>query len=256
VRTILRDPANSRLSEPLTSCKRPRYTAKRTFGLLYAQMAQTTREARSQASISRALDTALELFSSQGFGATSMRQIAEESGISVGNLYHHFPSKEAMFHRLIQDYWKQIQDPDHPLMQLFQRAAFPADLAEMAEVIEQVVEENASYILLFYVDVIEFRGEHIRAFYAGMARNFRQVYGDSLAERQNAGEFGDVDPLVAVMVATRWFFYFYTVEKCFGMPMHLGMDPHKATEEFIRLLRNGLLPRSGGDASTDRPLNP
>ncbi|MGB5176166.1 MAG: TetR/AcrR family transcriptional regulator [Thermoanaerobaculia bacterium] len=222
--------------------------------MLYAQMAQTTREARSQASISRALDTALELFSSQGFGATSMRQIAEDSGISVGNLYHHFPNKEAIFRRLIQDYWQGLQEPDHPLARLFQRAAFPDDLEEMAEVIGQVVEENAAYILLFYVDVIEFRGEHIRAFYEDMARNFRQVYGDSLAERQNAGEFGDVDPLVAVMVATRWFFYFYTVEKCFGMPMHLGLEPKKATEEFIRLLRNGLLPRSGGEASTDRPL--
>ena len=219
-------------------------------------MPRTKRDARSQASISRALDAALELFSSQGFGATSMRQIAEASGISVGNLYHHFSNKEAMFHRLIQDYWQQIQDPGHPLMQLFQRAAFPEDLEELAEVIADVVEQNAAYILLFYVDVIEFRGEHIRSFYEQMAEAFRGIYGKRLEERQEAGEIGDVDPLVAVMVATRWFFYFHTVEKCFGMPMHFGMEPKKATEEFIRLIRNGLLPRPGIETSTDRPLIP
>jgi len=217
-------------------------------------MPRTKRQARSQASISRVLETALELFSSQGFGATSMRQIAEASGISVGNLYHHFPNKEAIFKRLIDDYWSLLRDPDHPLTQLFMRAAFPNDLEEMAEVIERVVEENTAYILLFYVDVIEFRGEHIRAFYEGMAEEFRRVYGPHLEKRQRVGEFGDVDPLVAVMVATRWFFYFYTVEKCFGTPMHLGMEPQEATREFIRLLRNGLKPRSGNESSSARSL--
>jgi hypothetical protein len=87
-----------------------------------------------------------------------------------------------------------------------------------------------------------------------MAEAFKQHYGEQLAGRQRAGEIGDVDPLVAVMVATRWFFYFYTVEKCFGMPMHFGMEPQRATEEFIRLLRTGLQPRSGIEASTSRPL--
>lgn len=217
-------------------------------------MPRTTHEARSQASISRALEAALELFSSQGFGATSMRQIAELSGLSVGNLYHHFASKEAIFQRLIQDYWSRLGDPEHPLYRLFQRAAFPDDLEEMSEVIEATVQENSRHILLFYVDVIEFRGEHIRTFYEGMARNFREVYGDRLEERRRAGEIGDVDPLVAVMTATRWFFYFYTVEKCFGMPLHFGMEPHRATEEFIRLLRRGLMPRVGEESSPCRPL--
>lgn len=217
-------------------------------------MPEGPREARSRTSISRALAAALELFSSQGFRATSMRQIAERSGLSIGNLYHHFPNKEAIFDRLIQDYWRRLQDPEQPLSRLFRSAGFPEDLEKMAEVIEGVVEENSAYILLFYVDVIEFGGEHIRAFYQDMARNFQEVYGERLARRQRAGEFGEVNPLVAVMVATRWFFYFYTVEIAFGMPLHFGMEPKQATSEFIRLIRRGLLPRSVGRASTDRPF--
>ena len=183
-----------------------------------------------------------------------MRQIAERSGLSVGNIYHHFASKEALFQQLLEDYWTLLSAPDHPLSQLFKRAAFPDDLEEMAHVIEEVVGENYRYILLFYVDVIEFRGEHIRAFYEGMARSFRDVYGERLEERRRKGEIGDVDPLVAVMTATRWFFYFYTVEKCFGMPMHFGMEPQKATKEFIRLLRDGLLPRVGMTDMSGEPL--
>ncbi len=208
--------------------------------------------AKTEASVARALEAGLELFSTQGFGATSMRQIAARSGLSVGNLYHHFPSKEAIFQRLLDEYWQKVLDPALRLNRLFARAEFPEDLEQMADAVRQAVDEFAPYILLIYVDVIEFSGQHIRAFYQGMAGRFEAVYGERLRERQRAGELGEVDPMVAVMVATRWFFYFYTVEKCFGVPTHLGLSPDKAVEEFIRLLRYGLLPRP----EAAQPTNP
>ena len=200
-------------------------------------------EERSEASVGRALDAALELFSTQGYRATSMRQIAEKAELSVGNLYHHFPDKESIYDRLIERYWQRLLDPDLELNRLFARADFPNDLEEMAAAIERVVEENKSHILLIYLDVIEFRGEHIRAFYDGMAERFERIYGPRFAERRAAGDFGDTDPMMAVMVATRWLFYYFTVEKCFGVPLHFGMTPKQAVDEFIRLLRYGLLPR-------------
>jgi len=198
---------------------------------------------KSEVSVARALEVALPLFSSQGFGATSMRQIAGDSGLSVGNLYHHFSSKEEIFQRLLDEYWEKVLDPDLKLNKIFLEVNFPDDLEEMAEAIEEIVDQFAPYILLIYVDVIEFEGRHINAFYDGMAERFEATYGERLRARQRAGEIGDVDPLVAVMTATRWFFYFYTVEKCFGAPTHFGMSPQKAVAEFIRLLRFGLLPR-------------
>ena len=207
-------------------------------------MAGSARETtRSKISVAKVLEVGLSLFSSQGFGATSMRQIATESGHSVGNLYHHFANKEAIFQRLIEQYWEKVLDPSLQLNRIFAKADFPDDLAEMATAIEEIVDRFAPYILLIYVDVIEFHGQHIRSFYDGMAGRFEAAYGERLRQRQAAGEFGDVDPMVAVMVATRWFFYFYTVEKCFGAPTHFGMHPQKAVEEFIRLFRYGLLPR-------------
>ena len=44
----------------------------------------------------RALAVALDLFSREGYDAVSMRQIAEELGVSKAALYHHFPSKLAI----------------------------------------------------------------------------------------------------------------------------------------------------------------
>lgn len=212
--------------------------------------------AKSDAAISKILDAALELFSTQGFRATSVREIAEHAGLSVGNVYHHFRGKEELFQRLIDIYWERLLDPELELNRVFARGEFPDDLETMAAAIEAVVEENSSHILLIYVDVIEFRGKHIRAFYESMAARFEEAYAERLADRRAHGELSGGDPLVALMVSARWFFYFFTVEKCFGVPMHFGMSPKQAVDEFIRLLRFGLLPRPGGAAPEAPPSLP
>jgi AcrR family transcriptional regulator len=210
-------------------------------------------EEKSEASVNAVLEAGLALFSTQGYRATTLRQIAEKAGLSVGNIYHHFPNKDAIYRRLIERYWERLLDPDLPLNRLFAAAAFPEDLEQMAAAIEEVVTDNAAHILLIYVDVIEFQGEHIRSFYEGMAKRFAESYGPRFAERQASGELGAVDPMVAVMVAARWFFYFFTVEKCFGAPLHLGLTPQQAVEQFIRLLRFGLLPRPTNLNPKDAP---
>ena len=202
-----------------------------------------TQADKSDASARKVLKASLSLFSRQGFRATSMRQIARRSGLSVGNLYHHFGSKEAIFQRLIDQYWEVLLDPELPLNKIFAAARFPEDLEAMAAAIEQVVAGNSSHILLIYIDVIEFKGKHIKVFYQRMADRFATAYSESFAARKQAGELGEVDPLVAVMLATRWFFYFFTVEKCFGVPMHFGLDAHQAVNEFSNILRRGLEPR-------------
>ena len=43
------------------------------------------------------LEAAGTLFTSQGYAATSMRQVAESAGLALGSIYNHFPSKEAIF---------------------------------------------------------------------------------------------------------------------------------------------------------------
>jgi AcrR family transcriptional regulator len=202
-----------------------------------------TQAQKSDASTRKVLNAALALFSRQGYRATSMRQLASRSGLSVGNLYHHFGTKETIFQRLIDDYWKVLLDPELPLNKIFASARFPDDLEEMAGAIEKVVAANSRSILLIYIDVIEFKGKHIKAFYQQMADRFAATYAERLAARQEAGELGEADPLVAVMLATRWFFYFFTVEKCFGVPMHFGLDSHQAVHEFSKILRRGLDPR-------------
>jgi AcrR family transcriptional regulator len=51
------------------------------------------------------IDAALRLFRERGYDATTMRAIATEAGVSVGNAYYYFDSKE----QLIQGFYDRIQ---------------------------------------------------------------------------------------------------------------------------------------------------
>ncbi len=62
----------------------------RAGGELIGRPDTMTQEERSQKSRAQVLEAALALFSHRGYGATSMREIAERAGVSTGNVYHHF----------------------------------------------------------------------------------------------------------------------------------------------------------------------
>jgi AcrR family transcriptional regulator len=66
-----------------------------------------TREQAGRGEQTRKLivDTALRLFSEHGYEKTTMRAIAGAAGVSVGNAYYYFPSKES----LVQQFYLQIQ---------------------------------------------------------------------------------------------------------------------------------------------------
>ena len=57
--------------------------------------ARTAKGVRTRAKI---LESALRLFREAGFEATTMRQVAGASGVSVGNAYYYFASKEHLVH--------------------------------------------------------------------------------------------------------------------------------------------------------------
>src|SRR6186713_3010023 len=52
------------------------------------------------------LDTALEMFRERGYEQTTMRAIAQKAGVSLGNAYYYFRSKEF----LIQAFYQRLHD--------------------------------------------------------------------------------------------------------------------------------------------------
>jgi AcrR family transcriptional regulator len=65
----------------------------------------TPRRARGEQTRQLILETALRLFRERGYAETTMRAIAKEAGVAVGNAYYYFDSKE----HLIQGFYDRNQ---------------------------------------------------------------------------------------------------------------------------------------------------
>lgn len=199
-------------------------------------------EERSSRSRTQIQDAALRLFSHQGYRGTNMREIAQAAGLSLGNLYHHFPDKESIFKTLLEQYWLQMEDPDLPLNRAIADGAFPDDLEALARAVRETLEQHRDQIALIFVDVIEFEGIHIRKFYTGMATRIERF----LAAEQRAVKLAprlrpEVSPLSAALIASRLFMAFFTVEVVFRVPNHFGKPPEEAVAEIAAVLRHGML---------------
>jgi len=101
--------------------------------------ALTTKAERTRAAI---IDAALRLFFERGYDETTMRAIATEAGVSVGNAYYYFASKE----HLIQGFYDRAGE--------LHRAAAGPVLATTTDLTERIVG-----VAHAWVDVMEpFRG--------------------------------------------------------------------------------------------------
>src|SRR5436309_9515491 len=116
------------------------------------------REEKSERSCKLVLDSALRLFSTRGYRGTSVRDIAEAAGVSTGNLYHHFPDKEAIFRTLLDEYREIAAGEEFPLSRVLQSEGFPDNLEDIGFAARDSIKQYRRYMLLIFVDVIEFDG--------------------------------------------------------------------------------------------------
>ena len=103
-------------------------------------------------------EAAITLFMEQGYHATSMRQIADNTGLALGGIYNHFSSKEEIFEGIIID--------KHPY-----RVILPAIIAAEADTLEDFfknafsliiseLKKRPEFINLMLIELVEFKGKH------------------------------------------------------------------------------------------------
>lgn len=214
-------------------------TARRTR--VGRQRPRRTQEDRTTRSRKQILAAALKLFSRRGYHGTSIRDIAEASRASTGNVYHHFPDKEAIFNALIQEYLDAISSPDHPFNRALIAGVFPVDLEAMARAARTSIEQYRDYAVLVYVDVVEFDGAHLNRMYGEMAERF-QAFLTQFGPKLRLDRLRDgVSPLTAIMVVTRFFIQYFAVEVAFRVPNHFGKNSNEAIRDIVDVLKFGIL---------------
>ena len=121
---------------------------------------------------------AARVFAERGYDQTSVPDLAEEMGLSVGSLYHYFRSKEQILIAICD----QLMEP---LLQ--QARELDGDLRELVRLWVEHVVAHRDHMLVFQQErhVIE-RGEQWRAVRESRKR-FERLVDDALAEAAGEG---------------------------------------------------------------------
>ena len=91
------------------------------------------------------LDASLELFSVQGFEATSISQIAGAVGIRKASLYSHFENKQSILDALVKEVLEQYGE--HSLFARANEAKDAGELPLTPDAVVQMIQGQIHYIL-------------------------------------------------------------------------------------------------------------
>jgi len=69
---------------------------------------KTLRERQAEATRLLLVSVARELFTEQGYAATSIEEIIKRAGVARGALYHHFPGKDALFRAVYDEVQTEV----------------------------------------------------------------------------------------------------------------------------------------------------
>jgi AcrR family transcriptional regulator len=137
---------------------------------------------KGEASQQRIVDAAYRLFLVQGYHGTSMRQIADGAGLTMGGVYNHFDGKESI--------WVAVFMSRHPY-----RAILPLLLTAEGDSVADFIRASAADVVaglerssdllnLMFIELVEFGGAHLPEIFhsvlpqlAPLAEKFRHLQG-------------------------------------------------------------------------------
>jgi AcrR family transcriptional regulator len=187
-------------------------------------------------------DAARELFITQGFHATSMRDIAKGAEVSLGNLYNYYPTKEAIFESIINRYLTVIEEKLKDIFLDIDEPLEPSNLRKLGGMVGKLVDRHSDFWLLMYIDVLEFQNQHFRKMFDGITERFRVVFAEKFEQAEARGDLRTgVDPAQAFTAAYMQFFNYFLVEKLFGGNRHFGIDDDQALNCLTKIFAYGTL---------------
>ena len=207
---------------------------------------KSTNLSKGEASQQRIVEAAYELFLEQGYHGTSMRQIAERAGLTMGGIYNHFDGKESI--------WEAVFLAKHPY-----RAVLPLLAEAKGQSIADFVRAAAGDVVaelkkhddllnLMFIEIVEFGGKHLPEMYHAV-----MPYLSPLSEKFR-GLQGRLRPLPLPILARSFaglFFSYYITERLMPPEVRPLMGDH-ALDAFVDIYLYGILDGEGASKSGKR----
>lgn len=193
---------------------------------------------------------ALQLFTRKGFHGTTVREIADRAGVSMGKLYIYYDTKEDIFIDLVHHLGRKMEAIRQKDLMPLMESLDPDSLRKLAKAIGRVVSENLDYWRLMYIDVVEFRHKHFIHSFREIAGGLR-MYANAVIRKSTIAFPPGVDPSLAYTAMYLQFFTYFLAEELFGAKRHLGMSDDEAIDQLVLLYTGGRANRARNSNGRD-----
>lgn len=157
------------------------------------------------------LQAAHELFITQGYHGTSMRQIARQAGLALGGIYNHFSAKKDIFEAVFIE--------NHPYLEMI-----PAIESAQGETIEDFVRDAAhkmmaaiyrrpDFLNLMFIEIVEFKSTHVHKIFEDTFPRGLQIYQQL---KNTKGNLRQIPGPMLIRAFISLFFSYYMAEMMLG----------------------------------------
>jgi AcrR family transcriptional regulator len=190
---------------------------------------------RGQQTRAEIVQVAHDLFLQQGFHGTSMRQIAQQAGITLSAIYNHFASKEELFEVVFLEY-----HPYHNVIPALLAAKGDSEEAWVRDAADRLVaalDEQPDFLNLMFVELVELNSVHAGELFKNILPQAQLI-----AERFMDSQPGvrPIPPLILVRTFLGLFFSYYITEQIMGASAPPEFH-HNAMDHFVDIYLHGIL---------------
>lgn len=194
------------------------------------------------------MEVATGLFARQGFQGTTTREIAERAGVNEALLFRHFPSKETLYWKIIEELCAS-RGRAQRVNEILQRGC--NDLEVFTAVAREFLVRNAhdaELTRLLWFTALENHTLSDRFF-----RTYIAVYYEALADyiqkRIREKAFRKTDPLLAARGFLGMVVYHYLVQELFGAEKYQQFNPEEVAGTLAAIWLAGMESHNGLNGS-------
>ena len=182
------------------------------------------------------LDAAYDLITKQGYAATSMRQIAEKAGLSLGSIYNHFASKADVFRAILVDRHPFLQML--PLLNSVEGSTVEEFVRNAAHTLVRELGRHPEFLNLLLTEIVEFRGGHV----ASVFKKIFPLVMPIVQRIQNLeGNLRVIPPVVLARAFLGMIFSYYITEILIVRAMPPELRQVNAIDHFVDIFLHGIL---------------
>lgn len=181
-------------------------------------------------------NAAIQLFLEQGYHATSMRQIAEQSGLALGGIYNHFSSKDEIFEAIIVDQhpYKKIL----PLIAVVEGETGEEFFGNAFRIVVNELGKQPEFINLMFIELVEFKGRHGAIMLREIAPKVLPIFKRVVKTRK---DLRVRNPAVLMRSFFGMIISYFVTEMVISNSIIHKLMPKNATDAYVDIFLHGIL---------------